>query len=499
MTTSTHVQVRVPRSAPRRWHADLVAALRALPHTSAGISWVAGSEQPVPGLTSLVTLQRRLHGLPARGWSPVAGADLESLPTQRSGPVRRVVLDLTGAADGREHGWTLEYDGRTGESALASALLARRFPVVQVVDTTGTPLVSGRPGSESPGIAAAALDDVLAGCVQLLVAAVRGAPLFLPADPDGVPGRGRPRSAAHQAVRSTAGVGIRSAARLALRTPHWRVGWRHIDGAGTLGTMRHPTGGWTDLPDDGHHFYADPFPIVVAGRTYLFVEDFDHRVGRGVISAVEFGPAGPLGTPVPVLTHDVHLSYPCVLEDEGEIWMIPETSAAGTVELYRATAFPDRWTLHAVLLQDVDANDVTPFRHDGRWWLSASVRTGGSCSDALHLWYADHLTGPWRQHPHNPVLIDITSARPAGRVEPYGDRLLRPVQDGSAGYGSALAVAEILQLDPERYEQRVIGRLTAGAQWPGHRLHTLNRAGDLEVIDGSGTSVRLPSRRHARR
>ncbi len=145
-----------------------------------------------------------------------------------------------------------------------------------------------------------------------------------------------------------------------------------------------------------------------------------------------------------------------------------------------------------MLLRDLDASDVTPFRHDGRWWLSATVRRGGSCSDALHLWYADSLRGPWTPHAHNPVVVDIASARPAGRVVHRGGRLLRPAQDGTGGYGSALALTEIVRLDPETYEQRVIARLASGDQWAGRRLHTLNRAGRLEVIDGSGRSPRLP-------
>jgi hypothetical protein len=147
-----------------------------------------------------------------------------------------------------------------------------------------------------------------------------------------------------------------------------------------------------------------------------------------------------------------------------------------------------------VLLRDVDANDATPFRHDGRWWLSATVRHRGSCSDALHLWFADRLTGPWVPHAHNPVLVDIASARPAGLPERSDGRLLRPVQDGRRGYGAALAVAEVETLDPTSFVQRVVARVPPGPSWPGSRLHTVNRAGRLEVIDGSARSARMRHR-----
>jgi hypothetical protein len=119
------------------------------------------------------------------------------------------------------------------------------------------------------------------------------------------------------------------------------------------------------------------------------------------------------------------------------------------------------------------------------------VRRGGSHSDALHVWHADRLCGPWHPHRNNPVLIDISSARPAGHVVRHQGRLLRPAQDGTRGYGSALALAEIERLDETSFQQRVVARLTPGERWSGHRLHTLNRAGRLECIDGSAMSPRF--------
>ena len=501
MTRHTHIGLRLPVSELRGWHLELARALSQLPGTTVGVTWSGSAALPARDLERFLGLERWLHRLPPAGSARADPRDLAELEAVRPEGGRMIWLDLTGSPDESTRGWSLRFDGGVGERAAAAALLSGRFPVVEVVDATGNVITSGRPGSEQPGIIAAALDDVLAGCVALVVAAVRGTPLRLPEHPvaqsDGTE-RDEPRPA-WQAVRTLAMTPAKSVYRVLYRTPHWRVGWRFVDGEESLLSLQHPASGWNYLPDNGHHFYADPFPIEVDGRIFLFVEDFDHRVGRGVISVVEFDEAGPMGPPVCALTHDVHLSYPCVLEDEGELWMVPETSAAGTVELYRATGFPHRWALDTVLLRDIDASDVTPFRHEGRWWLSGTVRTGGSCSDALHLWYADSLRGPWTPHEHNPVVLDISSARPAGRVMHRNGHLLRPAQDGTGGYGSALTVAEIVHLSPAGYEQRPVARLRPGDRWAGHRLHTLNRAGRLEVIDGSARSPRLPIPLLARR
>jgi hypothetical protein len=476
----------------RGWH---LAVVDALASSGVGVRLErAGHESLGRDVEALLRWERRLHGLttPYADLVPPGAA-----ATSAAGSHPDLCLDLSGAPVSSGC-WTVTFDDGTGESAAARSLLAGRFPVVRVLDGGGRIVAEGRPGCELPGVAASALDGVLAGTVELVAAALAGNRLRLPAESAGpaTPALPTPlRSPSAQARRAVAGSAARRVYRILYRSPHWRVGWRFTDGPGVLERGRLPDDGWRVLPDDGRHFYADPFPIVVDGRTHLFVEDFDHRLGRGVISAVEFDGAGPIGTPRPVLQHEQHLSYPFVLECQGEVWMMPETSAAGTVELYRATDFPDRWELAQVLLRDVDASDATPFRHEGRWWLSATVRRGGSCSDALHLWYADDLVGPWKPHERNPVLVDIASARPAGRPARHAGRLLRPAQDGRAGYGGALAVAEVVDLDPGTFTQRVVARVSPGGSWPGTRLHTVNRAGNLEVVDGSARSPRLRVRR----
>jgi hypothetical protein len=307
----------------------------------------------------------------------------------------------------------------------------------------------------------------------------------------------RPRTAtmpnlARFAMKSLRDALVGRLYRLCFYAPQWRVGWRFVDGPGIIELGRLPDGGWRDLPDDRRHFYADPFPVVRDGRTFVFVEDFAHRLGRGVISAVEFDSSGPVGTPRPVLDTGSHASYPFVFEHRGEMWMIPETTDTETIDLYRAAVFPDGWVKEATLLSGIAASDATLFEHDGRWWMFATVRDGGgSYSDVLHAWWARDPFGPWQAHARNPILVDITCARPGGRVVDRAGKLIRPVQDCSRTYGGALGLAEIRRLDEDRFEQHVETVLQPGPLWPESRLHTLNRAGRLECIDGSRFAPKL--------
>ena len=91
----------------------------------------------------------------------------------------------------------------------------------------------------------------------------------------------------------------------------------------------------------------------------MFVEDLDHRVGKGIISAVEFDGAGPKAEVFPVLEEPWHLSYPFLIEHDGDLWMIPESSQRRDVALYKCVRFPDKWERHSTLLSGFELADAT--------------------------------------------------------------------------------------------------------------------------------------------
>ena len=55
---------------------------------------------------------------------------------------------------------------------------------------------------------------------------------------------------------------------------------------------------------------------------------------------------------------------------------------------------------------------------------------------------------------------------------------------------TGIGLAAVTALDDDRFEQNVKAVIRAPADWPGRRLHTLNRVGRLEFIDGSAHSPR---------
>lgn len=233
-----------------------------------------------------------------------------------------------------------------------------------------------------------------------------------------------------------------------------------------------------------HRFFADPFPVPDGDRWQVFLEDAPMDGGRAHIAVCEIARDGTWSPPRLVLERPYHLSYPFVLDWDGERWMIPETSENRTVELYRCVSFPDRWELERVLLEGVSAADATVMPWQGGFVMFTCVsRPGLRNMDSLHLFFAESLLGPWRPGRANPVKVDVRSARPAGRPFELNGHWIRPAQDCSGRYGRAIGFQRIVRLDESGYEEQEIARIDP--RWAPDVLgtHTYNTAGELTIVD----------------
>jgi hypothetical protein len=247
------------------------------------------------------------------------------------------------------------------------------------------------------------------------------------------------------------------------------------------------------LPNPAGRYLADPFPIEVAGRHFLFAEDYSHAARRAVISVCEAGTDDTWSPPRTVLACDHHLSYPFVFEHEGAVYMLPETGEAGRVELHRAVEFPHHWTLDRVLLDELTAVDATLHIEDGVLWLFAHVIEGPEDPGELRLFSARSLHGDWRPHPQNPIVTDQGSARPAGRLFRRGGVLIRPSQDCTRRYGGAVVLNRVDVLTAEEYRESPLDRIEP--DWmPGlDGTHTYTFDSRYACLDGHRHVRRLRS------
>jgi len=112
-----------------------------------------------------------------------------------------------------------------------------------------------------------------------------------------------------------------------------------------------------DSPKD--RFWADPFIITSEGRYFLFVEEFINKTKKGHISVLETNNKGEIISTKTIIDQPYHMAYPFIFEHDGTFYMIPDTSQNKTIEIYQCKAFPDKWELVKVLMNDVYAADTT--------------------------------------------------------------------------------------------------------------------------------------------
>jgi hypothetical protein len=282
-------------------------------------------------------------------------------------------------------------------------------------------------------------------------------------------------------ARDVAKMGARIAQRAVQRVTHidqWSIAWRFAAEESWDGELEV----FFRLEPPKDRFWADPFPITVAGRHYIFFEELPYSTGKAYISVIEVRRDGTYGKPQKVLERDYHLSYPFLLEEDGELYMIPETGQNHTVEIYKCVDFPTQWRLERVLLRDVFCVDATLHQANGKWWMFANAAQPGSdINDELHIYSADRVLGEWTPHRRNPVKSDVRSSRPAGRLFTQGGELFRPGQICAPLYGSGITLHRVTRLTQDDYEEQEDRRIVPRGKFLG--LHTINRAGDFSVTD----------------
>ncbi|CDY74782.1 hypothetical protein BGLT_03725 [Caballeronia glathei] len=235
-------------------------------------------------------------------------------------------------------------------------------------------------------------------------------------------------------------------------------------------------------------FWADPFVVERNGEYVVFIEELEYANNRGHLSVIRFDANDePVLPPVRILARPYHLSYPFMFEEDGELYMIPETNESHAIELYRCTRFPDKWEHVMNLMDGVMAVDTTIWRHDGKYWLFACMRENehASLSDELFLFWSDSLlTTDWHPHPCNPIVSDIRCARPAGNIFQHHGKWYRPAQDCSGRYGRAMSFQRIDAIDETTYRETPVSRIEPEWDESIVGVHTFNRAGRLTFIDG---------------
>ena len=499
-----HLKLELPRARLRQWHLWLIEQLRAQTDLQVGVALTEAENKPAAALSLLLTLESLIQARSEKsGTALISARDIPAAIDGADTTTADLVICLGGGSTGAPNAdWvTVTFDGQTNEDALWLAVLERRAPVITVETRArgGTASEAGQtillPALEAPHSLSTSADAIFSRIIESLCehverhtnSKVHPPSLAPPSEFSGAPKtRSSPSLLLHSSAFLCRRVTDKARALLAQWTktaPRWQVAWRPRGPLKPDSHARLAIDDFAVLRDDGARYYADPFCVSTAGKTYVFVEEFPYTTQRGLISVFEIQKDSRTSTPRPVLEADHHLSYPHVFEHAGAFWMVPEACASGGVDLYRAETLPDRWILEARLL-DQPVHDATVHFDGQRWWMFAATQfLKSSTWCALKLYTADDLRGPWQPFSTFPVKTDGRSARPAGAIVQVGDTLWRPTQDCSTGYGHSLTWCHIDALAPDQFAEQPRGSLRFEASSRCLGPHTWTGTETIEAID----------------
>lgn len=195
---------------------------------------------------------------------------------------------------------------------------------------------------------------------------------------------------------------------------------------------------------------ADPFVTVVNDVLYIFFE-LVIPSGRGVIACYSTDDLINFKDEGIVLEENHHLSFPFIIEFDGQIYMIPEAGISGKVSLYKFTEFP-RGLRNIKTLLSGNFMDSFLLNHNEMWYLFTTSGEG-----ELHLFVSGSLlNNDFLPHPANPISTDLRYSRSAGGPIKLGSQLCRISQDCSVNYGNNINFHAILEITPTSYQEKIL-------------------------------------------
>ncbi|TGV03950.1 glucosamine inositolphosphorylceramide transferase family protein [Flavivirga rizhaonensis] len=239
--------------------------------------------------------------------------------------------------------------------------------------------------------------------------------------------------------------------------------------------------------------WADPFVISREGKYHIFIEELLFKEGKGFISHFTIDEKGNYTIPEKIIENDYHMSYPLLIEDNGSLYMLPETNQNKTIEIYKCIDFPHKWKLEMNLMEDIEAVDTTIYYKDNKYWMFTNIRKneGIAFEDELYIFSSDKLLSKdWVLHPQSPVVSDVTKSRPAGKIFKKNNTLYRPSQNSKYHYGYGLNIFEIVKLNEEEYEEKLITSVIPDWDKEIVSIHTFNQDIEFSIIDAEARRKR---------
>lgn len=241
------------------------------------------------------------------------------------------------------------------------------------------------------------------------------------------------------------------------------------------------------MPKD--EFWADPFLFQHNDKDYLFFENYSYTTKRGKISCGILK-NNELTDVIDVLDFKYHLSFPFIFKEDGEVFLMPESSENKTLEIYKAVEFPVKWELYSIAFEGESVGDAFFYtdKEKQKWlFLNKQAATTSPMNSELFIYKVDSIKlKTLIPHKQNPVLIDASIARNGGSIFEHDGNFYRPSQRNTDGiYGRALNINRIEKLTLEEYIETTVQVIEPDFDKKLMGLHHLHKCNGKFVFDAA--------------
>lgn len=242
---------------------------------------------------------------------------------------------------------------------------------------------------------------------------------------------------------------------------------------------------WVDWNGYNGGWFADPFILTVdSDKIEVLVEEWVNELGKGRISKLTIDAnTYKLLNVKPMLENDTHFSFPNIVKENGTVYVYPENSQGGGLNIYEYNEDQEKLIKPHRLINE-PLLDSQLLKFDGKYYLFAvDQKDGDFRHNILYVYEADSLFGNYKllQRYRN----ERKEERGAGAIFTFEGRKIRPVQCCEGDYGVALIFNELV-FEEGKFKEKELGRMFPNKQLRFNRkIHTYNRKGNLVVVDGN--------------
>ena len=164
---------------------------------------------------------------------------------------------------------------------------------------------------------------------------------------------------------------------------------------------------------------------------------------------------------------------PNIFENEGQIYMIPESESKRTLSLYLAVEFPTKWKEIKTILK-FGCSDPELFKFGNKWHL---LYTKTKNNNELFLRINDNLKDGWSSCKEYKILTGPNS-RNGGKIFSLNKKIYRVSQNCKKDMEKEILVNEILNLSNINYKEKLVRQIKPDLV-KGICVHTLNFKGEI--------------------